>query len=88
MPALERLGGALEALARQRRRPRPLHRGPADLEALGPGAVGQELQAAGALAQRDAERACTPLGISPNTRAAAAAAPNAPQVAVGWKPRS
>ena len=33
---------------------------PADLERLGPGAIGKELQAAGALAQRDAERARDP----------------------------
>ena len=30
----------------------------------------------------------TPSASSPSTRAAAAAAPNAPQVLVGWKPRA
>ena len=42
-----------------------VHRRPADLEALGPGAVREELQAAGALAQRGAERAFDLPGIEP-----------------------
>ncbi len=60
--AFQRLGGALEALAHQRGGHQTIAGGPADLEALGPGAVGQELQAAGALAQHGAQGAFHPLG--------------------------
>ena len=60
--ALQRLGGTLEALAHQRGGHQPVARRPADLETLGPGAVGQELQAAGALAQHRAQRAFDLLG--------------------------
>ena len=54
--ALERLGRALEALAGQRGGGEAAEGGPADLEALGPGAVGEELQRARGLGERDAER--------------------------------
>ncbi len=54
--ALQRLRRALEPLAHQGCRHQPVGRRPADLEALRPGAVHQELQAAGGLAQRGAER--------------------------------
>ena len=54
--ASEGLGRALEAFAGQGGGGEAGHGGPADLEALGPGAIGQELQAAGRLAKRDAER--------------------------------
>ena len=63
--AFEGLGGAAEALARQGRGGEAVHRAPADLEALGPGAVGQELQAAGGLGQGDAEGVLHALGIQP-----------------------
>src|SRR5271165_6886628 len=53
--AFDRLGGAFDALARHGGGGQAVHRRPAYLEPLGPGAVGEELQAAGGLAQRDAE---------------------------------
>ena len=49
VPPLQRLGGTLEPLAHQRRGHQPVHRGPADLEALRPSTIDQELQAAGTL---------------------------------------
>ncbi len=57
MRPFEGLGGALEALAHQGGGNQAVAGGPADLGALGPGAVDQELQAAGALAEHGAEGA-------------------------------
>ena len=65
MPPFQRLGGALEALADQGGGDQTVARSPADLEALGPGAVREELQAAGALAQHGAERAFDLPGVEP-----------------------
>ena len=56
MRSLERLRRALEPLAREARRREPVHRRPADLEALRPGAVDEELEAARGLRKRDPER--------------------------------
>ena len=54
--ALDRFGRADEIVARQRGRDHAVHRGGADLVALVPGAVDQELQRARGLAAGDAER--------------------------------
>ena len=63
--AFQRLGGALEALAYQRGGHQAVAGGPADLEPLGPRAVDQELEAAGALAEHCAQRAFHLLGSQP-----------------------
>ena len=53
--ALDRFGGADEIVARQGGRDHAVHRGGADLVALVPGAVDQELQRSRGLAAGDAE---------------------------------
>ena len=53
--AFNGLTSTTEALTRDGRGSQPVQRAPAHLEALGPGAVGQELQAAGGLGKRNAE---------------------------------
>ena len=73
--ALDRFGGADKIIARQSRRDHAVHGGGADLVALVPGAVDQELQRARGLAAGDAKRRDDLLFGSPNNFAAAAAAP-------------
>jgi hypothetical protein len=61
--AFERLGRALESIAHQTRGHQAVQGGPANLMALGPGAVGEELQAAGCLGQNGAKRASNAISI-------------------------
>ena len=63
--AFYRRGGTLETLARKRCRDQAAHRGPADLEALGPCPVGEKLQTARALAERNSQRRCQPCAVEP-----------------------
>ena len=84
--ALEHRARAREARARQQRGAQARLRRPAGMHALGPGAFGQIFDDAARHAARDAERIDGLLRSSRSAAATPAAAPIAPNTAVGWKP--
>ena len=81
--ALERIACTFVAVARQCCCDEAGECRPANLEALCPGTICKELQATCAWLSTMPNADAIALASSPKTRAAAAAAPKAPQVAVG-----
>ena len=88
MRALQRRGGAAEALGGERRRDQPDIAAQPTWKRLVQAPLARNCRLPEVWLSAMPRRRLIPAASSPSTRAAAAAAPNAPQVAVGWKPRS